>query len=139
MRSFGPTRSILRIGPEPAVANETVVCIVMIETPLGLDNVEAIAAVPGLDAVYIGPSDLGLAIGGATPAAGQALPEFPLALARVRAAAEAAGIACGLHTTSGQAAAAALDAGFTFASVSNDINHLTDLAAGHLAAARPPA
>jgi 4-hydroxy-2-oxoheptanedioate aldolase len=136
VRSFGPVRSNLRIGPAPAEANDAVVCIVMIETAIGLDNVEKIAAVPGLDALYIGPSDLGLALGGATPAEGGALPEFPVALARIRAAAEAAGIACGLHTVSGAAAAAALADGFTFATVSNDISHLADLAASHLAAAR---
>jgi 4-hydroxy-2-oxoheptanedioate aldolase len=136
VRSFGPTRSILRIGPDPADANDAVACIVMIETAEGLDNVEEIAAVPGLDAVYIGPSDLGLGIGGTTPADGASRPEFQLALARIRAAAEAVGIASGLHTISGEAAEQALAAGFTFASVSNDINHVTQLAAGHLAAAR---
>jgi 4-hydroxy-2-oxoheptanedioate aldolase len=138
-RSFGPTRSNLRIGPDPAEANDAVVCIAMIETATGLENVEKIAAVPGLDALYIGPSDLGIGLGGATPAEGQASPEFPVALARIRAAAEAAGIACGLHTNNGQAAAAGLADGFTFVSISHDINHIAELAAAHLAAARAQA
>ena len=58
IRSYGPMRSQLRIGPTPADANRDTVVIAMIETPLGLENVEAICAVPGLDGVYVGPSDL---------------------------------------------------------------------------------
>ena len=34
--------------------------IVQIETPLAVANLEAIAAVPGLDGLFIGPADLGL-------------------------------------------------------------------------------
>ena len=64
IRSYGPMRSMLRIGPTPAEANETVIVLAMIETPEGLANVEAIAATPGLDGLYIGPSDLTLAVGG---------------------------------------------------------------------------
>ena len=39
--------------------------LVMIETAQGLASVEAIAATPGLDGLYIGPSDLSVALGGA--------------------------------------------------------------------------
>jgi 4-hydroxy-2-oxoheptanedioate aldolase len=46
-----------------AEANADVVCIVMIETPGGWENVEEIAAVPGVDVLIIGPSDLALALG----------------------------------------------------------------------------
>ena len=67
VRSYGPMRSQLRIGPAPADANRDTTVIAMIEAPLGLENVEAICAVTGLDAVYVGPSDLRLAVGGASP------------------------------------------------------------------------
>jgi 4-hydroxy-2-oxoheptanedioate aldolase len=127
-RSYGPARSLLRFGPDPSEVNESVACIVMIETPDGLQNVEAICAVSGIDAVYIGPSDLGLAIGGASPAEGWTKPEFTAALERIRNAADAAGIGCGLHCTSGEAGANALAQGFTFVSISNDLNHLDALA-----------
>jgi 4-hydroxy-2-oxoheptanedioate aldolase len=135
-RSYGPTRSSLRFGPDPTVVNDSVACIVMIETEDGLRNVQAISAVPGIDAVYIGPSDLALGIGGLSPADGWAKPEFPAALARVRNAAEAAGIACGLHCVSGEAGANALAQGFTFVSISNDLTHLDALARRELALAR---
>jgi len=63
-RSFGPIRALLYGGQDyPAHANDEVVAFAMIETRQGLDNLEDILSVPGLDAVYIGPSDLSLALG----------------------------------------------------------------------------
>jgi 4-hydroxy-2-oxoheptanedioate aldolase len=44
-------------------ANEEVCLIVQIETELGLKNVKDIAAVEGVDAVFIGPADLSAAMG----------------------------------------------------------------------------
>ena len=46
-----------------ANADDEVCLIVQIETLEGLDNLEAIAAVDGVDALFIGPSDLGAALG----------------------------------------------------------------------------
>jgi 4-hydroxy-2-oxoheptanedioate aldolase len=137
-RSYGPVRSSLRVGPDPREANRAVVCAVMIETRAGLGNVEEIAEVPGVDALYVGPSDLSLSLslGSTSPSAGWSTPEFAAALARVRAAAEAAGKACGLHTNTGAAAAGALADGFTFASVSDDIDHLQNAARHALDTAR---
>ncbi len=135
-RSFGPVRSVLRIGPTPAEANEAVACIVMIETESGLANLSDICAVPGVDAVYVGPSDLALAVGAARPQDGPGLPAFEDALKLIVATAEAAGIGAGLHCPDGEAAARALGRGFTFVSISNDLNHLTAVATEHLRRAR---
>jgi 4-hydroxy-2-oxoheptanedioate aldolase len=135
-RSYGPMRSGLRIGPEPAVANESVVVLAMIETPEGLANVEEIAATPGLDGLYVGPSDLTLAVGGATPADPSVADVFAKALTRVRSACEAAGIAAGIHTASGTIAAERLAEGFTFVTVASDLTHLEQVARQHLAIAR---
>jgi 4-hydroxy-2-oxoheptanedioate aldolase len=135
-RSFGPTRSGLRTGPDPRVADESVACVVMIETREGLADVAAICATPGIDGVYIGPSDLGIALGHGTPAQGQALPEFGEALATVRAAAEEAGIAVGMHCVDGATAARALRSGFTFVSISNDLNHIQLFARQELSVAQ---
>src|SRR3954468_22217631 len=58
-RSFGPVRALLYSGADyPQHANDTVVAFAMIETAQALDNLDAIMSVEGLDAVYIGPSDL---------------------------------------------------------------------------------
>lgn len=44
-------------------ANETIFTIVQIETQTGLENVEDIAAVDGIDAVFVGPADLSANLG----------------------------------------------------------------------------
>lgn len=47
----------------PAQANRETVIAVQIETPEALENVEAIAAVKGVDVLFIGPGDLALRLG----------------------------------------------------------------------------
>ena len=135
-RSYGPMRSGLRIGPAPAVANEHVFCAVMIETLTALENVAAIAATPGLDAVYVGPSDLTLALGGASSTDPAIADQLDEAASRVAAAASAQGIAAGIHCPDGATAHRRLAQGFTFATVSSDLVHLEQAAAAHLTAAR---
>ena len=44
-------------------SNQGIALIVMIETPEGVANAAAIAAVPGVDAVFIGPNDLAHSMG----------------------------------------------------------------------------
>lgn len=41
-------------------ANEETFLVVQVETPTAIDNIEQIAATPGLDGVFVGPGDLGL-------------------------------------------------------------------------------
>jgi 4-hydroxy-2-oxoheptanedioate aldolase len=136
-RSFGPVRSALRIGPKPAEANESVACIVMIETADALRNLAEICATPGLDGVYVGPSDLRLAVGGTFPGDPAVDAEFDAAVAAIADAAREAGIAGGIHCTDGASASARLADGFTFATVASDLLHLEKAAADHLRAARP--
>lgn len=136
VRSYGPMRSQLRVGPLPAEANDSVVVLAMIETPDGLENVEAICAVPGLDGVYVGPSDLRIAVGGASPSDSSVDDVFDAAVVRVQEAAGAAGIAAGIHTPSGEVAAKRLAQGYTFATVASDLTHLKAVSEGHLKAAR---
>lgn len=136
IRSYGPMRAQLRIGPTPAIADRDTVALAMIETREGLDNVEDICAVDGLDGVYVGPSDLRIALGGADAKDPALDDEFEVALTRVRKAAEAAGIAAGIHTSDGAVAAARLAEGFTMATVASDLVHLKLASAAHLDAAR---
>jgi 4-hydroxy-2-oxoheptanedioate aldolase len=131
-RSFATNRSGLR----PAEANERNLVIAMIETPGALSEVDAICATPGLDGVYVGPSDLSLAIGGAFPMDPAVATEFEEAVTRVREAARQAGIAAGMHTRDGATAARRLSEGFTFASIASDLAHLEQAARGHLEDAR---
>ena len=136
IRSYGPMRSELRVGPDPAQADQSVLVLVMIETAAGLANVEEIAATPGLDGVYIGPSDLRLAIGGRTPSDPEVEDELEAAVERIRQACDAHGIVPGIHTHAGQVARKRLAAGFRLVTVSSDLVHLEEAARSHLDAAR---
>ena len=64
IRSCGPIRANIYAGPDYiAQANQTIITMAMIETRSGLDNLDDILSVEGLDAIYVGPSDLSLALG----------------------------------------------------------------------------
>lgn len=141
MRSFGPTRGALAPGVPLAEADAEVVTLVMIETIAGLEAVEEICRVPGLTGVLVGPVDLGISLGARYPGDPAIAEVFEDALARVRQAASAAGVAVGMYVTSGAAGRDRLDEGFTFVAVANDLAHLVATAAAELdqARRRPPA
>ncbi len=50
-------------APDPAEQDTSTICLVMVETPGGVEAIEEIVRVPGVDGVYIGPSDLALGTG----------------------------------------------------------------------------
>ena len=63
-RSWGPVRASIYAGADYGDhANDDVLVMPMIETAEALENLDAILQVPGIDAVYVGPSDLSLALG----------------------------------------------------------------------------
>jgi 4-hydroxy-2-oxoheptanedioate aldolase len=63
-RSWGPARlALANPGYTTERADDDVVCIVMVESRAGLDNLDEILAVPGIDAILVGPSDLGIELG----------------------------------------------------------------------------
>ncbi len=63
-RSWGPARITLSDpGYSTERANDDVVCIVMVESRAGLKNLDEILAVAGIDAILVGPSDLGIDLG----------------------------------------------------------------------------
>ncbi|WP_163508405.1 HpcH/HpaI aldolase family protein [Fodinicola acaciae] len=135
IRSFGPFRSSLRIGPEPADANREIVCLAMIETAESLRNLDEICATPGLDGLYVGPADLTLGVGGRFPGDPAVRPAFDEAVDRILVAAEKNGLACAMHCQSGEDAARWLERGFTITTISNDLAHLEQAATAHLKAA----
>ncbi|CED82119.1 -dihydroxyhept-2-ene--dioic acid aldolase [Phaffia rhodozyma] len=71
-------------------ANQTLLTIVQIETKAGVENVEEICAVDGVDLVFIGPNDLAQSLLGYVPARGDE-PEFVAAIDKIAKAAKAAG------------------------------------------------
>ena len=65
LRSHGPIRAGAygEAGTYYKTANTDVICMPMIETEEAVNNIDAIVGVPGVDAVYIGPGDLGFSMG----------------------------------------------------------------------------
>ena len=124
LRSFGPARGLLYGGADYfAHADATVVRLAMIETAAGLKAVEAICAVDGLDGIFVGPNDLGLALGKGTSAD----PTDPIVLAaseRCLRAAKACGKHIGIFCPSGAVAARRASEGFDFVVPNSDANLL---------------
>jgi len=111
-RSYGPRRAALYGGADYVEhANDTVLAIAQVETVKGLENIEAIAAVPGLDMLYLGPNDMRLTMG-LKPNPGIAEPEMLAVCDRVIAAAKTAGIRSGMFCTNVEDARAMIERGF---------------------------
>ena len=119
-RSFGPVRALLYGGADyPQHANDTIVTFAMIETAQALENLDDILSTPGLDAIYIGPSDLSLALG-CTPTFDDLDPKAAQAVQHILARAKAHGLVAGIHNGSPEAAARRIAMGFQFVTISSD-------------------
>ncbi|MGH7033642.1 MAG: HpcH/HpaI aldolase family protein [Stellaceae bacterium] len=119
-RSSGPARAALVMGSrDMKVTGDGVLCFVMIETREGLANAEEIAATPGLDGIYIGPSDLAISLG-----LGAGLdrdePEHVAAVAAILAACQHSSVIPGIHTGSGRAAKSFAGKGFRLITFGGD-------------------
>jgi len=134
-RSFGPIRAFMQEGARYyATANSEVACIPMIETVQALENLDAILAVPGIDAVYVGPADLSITLG-LPPGNNDDRPEFVAALEKIVAASRARGIVPGIHA-SAALAARRREMGFRMITVSGDQIALGEASRADLALAR---
>ncbi|MDR7093177.1 HpcH/HpaI aldolase family protein [Hydrogenophaga laconesensis] len=119
-RSFGPVRALLYGGADyPKHANDTIVTFAMIETAQALENLDDIMSTPGLDAIYIGPSDLSLALG-CNPTFDDLDPKAAQAVEHILARAKAHGLVAGIHNGSPEAAARRIAMGFQFVTISSD-------------------
>ena len=135
-RSFGPARGLLYGGPDYAAnANDTIVAMAMIETAEAVENVEEIAATPGLDGLYIGPNDLALSLGN-PPNPEPTAANVVEACETVLACARRHGLAAGMHTPSGASARDKIGKGYRFVTNANDSRLLAASAAREIADAR---
>ena len=141
-RSFGPVRALLYGGADyPQHANDTIVAFAMIETAAALDNLDAIMSVEGLDAIYIGPTDLSLSLG-CKPDMDNPEPKVSEAIAHILARAKAHGLVAGIHNAGPKAALERIAKGFQFVTVSSDARLIAAGAQQVVAAmraAKPPA
>lgn len=135
-RSFGPVRASLYGGPDYAAqANDTVVAFAMIETAQALDNLDDILSVEGLDAIYIGPSDLSLALGCA-PVFDDVDPKVAQAIEHIISRAKAHGVPAGIHNGRPDVALGRAALGFQLVTVSSDARILAAGSQSLLAAMR---
>lgn len=97
-RSWGPMWGDVRPDGAlpPAEQDSAALCVVMVETRAAVDAVEQIVAVPGVDAVYIGPNDLALGCGYGR-ATYRDSADVDRLIGRVVDACRDAGVVAGLH------------------------------------------
>jgi 4-hydroxy-2-oxoheptanedioate aldolase len=123
-RSYGPTRGFLYGGPDYfSGANDEILTLGMIETPQGLRNVDAIAAVEGLDGLFIGPADLSLALG-VSPVPDWRAGPLAAAIDAILASARRHGKLAGIYCTSLAFAQDMKKKGFDYINLSNDAAHI---------------
>src|SRR5437763_10028220 len=135
-RSSGPIRASLYGGSDyHAKANDIVVAFGMIETQEALDNLDAILSTPGLDAIYVGPSDLSISLGYA-PGGDKPDEWMMTALKKVLDACKRHNVQPGLHCGAPAYAKKAIEMGFTFVTVGGDTRFLTTGAAAAVAEMR---
>src|SRR5215211_3211497 len=128
-----------RFGLDPGAldrANNEVLAVVQIESTRAVQQVEEIAALDGVDVLFVGPRDLSHDLG--VPGDVQA-PRYLEALDRVRSAAQQFGKACGLLVPNGSAAAEKLAQGWRFVGVGSDSTLLATALTAELTRARPNA
>ncbi len=123
-RSWGANRS-MQLGGHTlpdylTTANAQTLAFAMIETREALAQVDAILAVPGIDGVFVGPSDLSISLlnGEKNDATGPLVRE---AMATVLAAAKKAGKLTGCYAASLDMAKDAINKGWGLVSITNDV------------------
>jgi 4-hydroxy-2-oxoheptanedioate aldolase len=136
-RSFGPPRAMMLQGQYAkatdylAAANDGTLTLAMIETPEALANVDAIAATPGIDALFIGPYDLATSL-----SAGRAqdinAPEVDKAIDTICAAALKADKIPGIYCRDAARALDMAKRGFRFLTVGSDFSAVRDSVAASM-------
>jgi 4-hydroxy-2-oxoheptanedioate aldolase len=135
-RSWGPVRASIYAGADYGDrANDELIVMPMIETAEALKNLDEILSVPGVDAVYVGPSDLSLALG-FRPRLDQTDPPVVEAQQKIVAACKRHGVIAGIHNATPQYALKMIEAGYQFVTLASDSRFLAARAAEEVAAVR---
>lgn len=127
-RSWGPTRAMTLAGiSDPKLylreANASIVTLAMIETKTAMANLDAIAATPGIDVLFVGPSDLSIGLTNAAELDPHSS-TVDAALDKIVAACRKAGKIAGLYCANAERAAASAKRGFRFLAVGSDLAFL---------------
>jgi 4-hydroxy-2-oxoheptanedioate aldolase len=124
------------VGANPdklATAHHGQAVIVQIESRAGLEAIDAIAAVEGVDALFVGPADLAASLG---HLGNPGHPEVQQAIDHAKARIDAAGKPAGIFATSPEDARRRGEEGFSFISIGTDIGLLARGAAALLGSVR---
>ena len=120
IRSNGPNRALLYGGPDyQKHADREIACIVMIETAEGIEKMEEIISTPGVDAVYIGPTDLALALGLA-PVMDNDDPRHVATVNRILETCRRHNVVPAMHTASSKYTQRYIDQGFLMVMLTSD-------------------
>jgi 4-hydroxy-2-oxoheptanedioate aldolase len=117
-----------------ARAGDELLGVVQIESASAVEQVDQIAAIDGVDVLFVGPQDLSFNLGVPFDLGA---PTYLAALRRVRDAAGRHGKACGLLVPDGAAAAARHAEGWSFVAIGSDATLLAAALAAELARVRP--
>lgn len=135
-RSVGPLRASLFAGADYVKhANDTILTMAMVESQQALDNLEDILRVPGLDGIYVGPSDLAVSMG---ESAGFD-PRFPVvyeAIQYVAAKCKEKKVVAGIHVGSVKYGQEMRETGYRFMAYLSDFRMMQWAASNALAAFR---
>jgi 2-dehydro-3-deoxyglucarate aldolase/4-hydroxy-2-oxoheptanedioate aldolase len=116
-----------------ARANREMVAIIQAEHIEAVENIAAIANVPGIDAIFVGPYDLSASMG----KPGQIKDsEVQAAIRKVRDATLKAGLRLGIYCSDPESAGNFVQQGYTLIGMSTDLNYLSQAAGAALAAAK---
>lgn len=122
---YGRTRDYLR------TADQQIAVVVQLETPGAIERLAEIAAVPGVDSLFVGPGDLSAQLGHIGELGHE---EVQRLIARAASLARAAGKPIGIVGPNPQMVRQFLDYGYTWAAVASDLALLTGRAAEWLGA-----
>jgi 4-hydroxy-2-oxoheptanedioate aldolase len=119
-RSSGPLRAAMLYGADYfKQVNDAVLVLGMIETPGAIRNLDEILEIETMDGIYVGPNDLGIAMG-MSAGTDREEPEFLRTLEDIARRANAHRKIPGLHTNSSKYASRAIGMGYGFVTVCAD-------------------
>ncbi|WP_245214553.1 HpcH/HpaI aldolase family protein [Pararoseomonas indoligenes] len=135
-RSNGPVRAGIygEVGRYFYTANEDVLCLPMIETREAVANLEAILDVPGVDGIYIGPTDLAISHGYLPPVMEREDKEMLDLYEKLIRACRDRGKFIGLHAITGAYVKRMHAMGFDYATMGSDVNAIVSGARAQMAA-----
>jgi len=133
-RSYGPTRAALYAGADYfSRADDEIACIPMVETKQAFSVLDGILAVPGIDAVYVGPADMSITLG--QPPRMDNDGAFEEVRLEIAGACAKRGIVAGIHGDASLAPKHAA-AGYRMITITSDIAAIAASAARDLASVR---